>query len=327
MASPRLLLDGSQLHGGIQYWTATGTMGWLLDVVLRLRPASTGPGRLGHVGAHPYAARGPFNSFIDSLSPSPPTSTSAWSTADRLPPHLPTFTYSEGSVLPNIQNMACTDVPLSIYRQQRLHRALGDLAREQLLPPAKSIPAPTPAPNGRTRGQYTGDVRCAVWNAQAFFAQDEARHQAKNAYLQQLLTRCDVVMITEAHGTTGRQQAWRTPLGFRSWWSAGPTTGHAGIGIVVRDSFFAKFEDTQREPWQAIWPGRAGRLQLRGREGALDLIVSYFHTGATIQEPDLYGVPPAHLHRCTSFLALRELLRARISQYIVPATNPHHPRW
>ena len=89
------------------------------------------------------------------------------------------------------------------------------------------------------------------------------------------------------------------------------------MGIIVKDTFLAHFDEKPKPT--AIWPGRSGKLALRGREGALDIVVAYFHTGAEISELDLYGVHPDHAQRCTTFPALREHFRSRLGQALARA--------
>ena len=121
---------------------------------------------------------------------------------------------------------------------------------------------------------------CCVGRRRCFFC----RVHAWGDSLRSLLARCDMVLITEAHGTSGQHKAWTPPQGTTARWSAGPSTGHAGVGIIVKNVFLQRFAEIQ---WETIWPGRALRLRLRGKEGALDVIVSYFHTGAMVQELDM----------------------------------------
>lgn len=57
---------------------------------------------------------------------------------------------------------------------------------------------------------------------------------------------------------------------------------------------------------------------MRGAVGAVDIVVSYFHTGAEVQELDRFGVHPSWMGCCTSFPRLRGHLRDRISDAIRP---------
>ena len=129
----------------------------------------------------------------------------------------------------------------------------------------------------------------------------------------------DAVLIQEAHGTAGAYRSWRAPIGCKSWWSAGASYGCAGVGIVVKQSVLPLFD---AEPvWDVIWPGRAARLMLRGKLGALDLWTVYFPTGVEVTEADFYGVHPAARQQCTSFTALRDHLRVRIARALTPRDN------
>ena len=131
---------------------------------------------------------------------------------------------------------------MNIYRSRRLRRALGALPSTQILPPGRSIPAPPTASPHRRGGQYRGDFGMIAWNAQALFAGDGVRRQAKMRYLHSLVARADVILITEAHGTGGDHAAWRPPQGCRAWWTAGATTGHAGVGVVIKEVFLQRFD-------------------------------------------------------------------------------------
>ena len=302
------------LHAGIQYWTKEGSQGWILDVVFCLRSSIGEPGQTGHARFHPYEPSGSINSNWNSRSAY--TSLQGHLSEDRLLPLLPDFGFGRHDVLPQSFGGPLDDTPLSIYRRKRLLRALGHQPADQILPPARSVPRTPPvAPSVRT-GQFRGDFNCIVWNAQAFFAVEDNRRDAKHRYLLSLLGRSDMVMITEAHGTAGAHAAWRPPRGCQAWWSPGPTTGHAGIGIVVKDSFLHNF--SEKPIWNPFWPGRAGKLSLRGRAGALDLLVVYYHTGAVVTELDLYGVHPDQRVHCSNFPAIRAHLRHRVAQALAP---------
>ena len=125
-----------------------------------------------------------------------------------------------------------------------------------------------------------------------------------------------MLLIGEAHGTEGGNKAWRPPIGTEAWWSAGPTTAHAGVGIIIKKSFLKKFAEAPK--WRVIWPGRAALLSLRGAEGALDILVGYFHTGGAVQDLDKFGVHPDWMEYCTTFPRLREHMRNRISAAVKP---------
>ena len=83
-----------------------------------------------------------------------------------------------------------------------------------------------------------------------------------------------------------------------------------------KDWFLAKFD--ARPMWTVIMKGRAAKFSLRGPEGSLDIVVSYFHTGAVITEHDLFDVPPAARLSCGNFPALRAHLRSRVASSLSP---------
>lgn len=204
---------------------------------------------------------------------------------------------------------------MTFYRRLRLRRALGDLHRATPIP--SGHPGSLAAGHGATRaGQYSGGYRAVVWNAQAFFAARRERAGSKLAFAARLLQRGDFLMLTEAHGTEGMHSAWRPPPGVTAWWSAGASTAHAGVGLLINNGFLANFEANPR--WEVIWPGRAAKLCLKGNQGSLELLVAYFHTGNEVKEADKHGVLPSWWDRCNSFPQLRRHLRHRIAGAIRP---------
>ena len=302
---------------GIHVIDCTGESGFLLMVVMQLLPAEAGPGRSGHqvMGScryHPYQL--PHSSSISSATCSssyPPQA--AVPDGDRLRPRLAQFSFPEDSVLPRDADRAGRrdGVPLSIYRHSRLRRALGAAPLAPVPRGRLTTPAPSAASPDRRLGQFRGDLRIGTWNAQALFAVDPTRRSQKMQYLQQLMKQVDVLLITEAHGTAGDHALWHAPGGCSGWWSPGPSTGHAGVGVVIRKSFLENFDPN---PVKAvIWQGRALKLSLRGSLGALDVVVAYFHTGAALTDMDLYDVRPQEMARCSCFPGLRACLRSRIA--------------
>ena len=304
---------------------------WWLDVVVGVLPlsegstttantsstgsaSSSGPW-LGHHGIHEAASE-------------------HWGgrEADRLRPGIPPRPWGPQDLLPPDWVHALQDLPVTHYRHQRLLRAVGAAPRVPILRPACSrprqpaLPSPSSSPASpsaarparrRAADPFRGDLRVATWNAQAFFAASDVMHDARVRYLDSLLQRSDAILVTEAHGTPGRHQAWTPPPGCRAWWSAGPNTATAGVGIVVQEAFLRRFDPDPQ--WEVLWPGRAARLALRGSDGDLDLIVTYFPTGNVITPTDLYGATPADLPHCTSFWALRARLRQRLADRMASA--------
>ncbi|CAK0903838.1 unnamed protein product, partial [Prorocentrum cordatum] len=197
------------LHGGIQYWDADGSTGFLIEVVWFLRAVPT---------ASSSQLRHEMEAMLDT----------------RCLPVLPPLAYSAEDILPRDPDaLLRLDMPIALYRRQRLLRALG------------SLPRP---------GQFQGEFSAATWNAQAFFCSDEGRFRAKVAYASRLLERACILMITEAHGT----------------------------------------------------------------DGALDIVVTYFHTGSTVTELDKVGVHPNFMEYCSTFPRLREHMRTRLARAIQP---------
>ena len=98
-----------------------------------------------------------------------------------------------------------------------------------------------------------------------------------------------------------------------------PCSCYAGLGLVVKDNFLRRFDANPR--WVVILPGRAAKLELRGGEGALDIFVAYFPTGANITEHDTFGFRRNEIDGCTSFQALRGRMRTRFAGAIAPKAS------
>ena len=191
-------------------------MAWIIDVALLLHPAPAGSTRVSPSEGSQLRSSSSFTYhyhpyYMHGLASSPNPE------GDRIRPPLAPFVFSADAVLPQLENsQSHHDVPMNIYRSRRLRRALGALPSTQILPPGRSIPAPPTASPHRRGGQYRGDFGMITWNAQALFAGDAIRRQAKMRYLHSLVARADVILITEAHGTGGDHAAWRPPQG-PSW--------------------------------------------------------------------------------------------------------------
>ena len=125
-----------------------------------------------------------------------------------------------------------------------------------------------------------------------------------------------MLLLSETHGTEGGNRAWTPPLGCSAWWSAGPTAGTAGVGVMANNSFLQQI--AHQPKWIVISPGRAAVLSLRGDDGFLDVVVTYFHTGGQLSDLDRRGVRPDSYDYCNSFPRLREHLRTRIGRAIKP---------
>ena len=79
------------------------------------------------------------------------------------------------------------------------------------------------------------------WNAQALFCTDPVRRDLKCRYVHRLADKADIVLLQEVHGTEVSNSTWRPPPGTQAFWSQGPTPGHAGVGIIVRDTLLRQF--------------------------------------------------------------------------------------
>ena len=143
--------------------------------------------------------------------------------------------------------------------------------------PRTSAPSQYAPADRLLRGPFVGDYKGSTWNSQGFFATKAMQHWRKRRYLSQLIARSDFVLLSETHGTVGSQAAFTDLPGTKSFWSAG-SAARAGVGIVVQESFLARFDSTTPHLVELL-PGRLAKLPLRGIDGALDIIVAYFPTG------------------------------------------------
>ena len=226
------------------------------------------------------------------------------------------------------------DVPVHILRRNLLRMALGDLPRNVENLVATSVtgrsqswtnsyqPELSPADASRISGAprdgpFTGDYSIGTWNAQALFARDFSRYQAKSRYAHRLAGRFNVMIWTETHGTADGNQAWREPTSCTSWWSPWTSPAAAGVGITVQNKFLEQF-DAARTRWDIIIPGRAAVLRLRGTSGHLDIFAVYFPTGPIVLDEDialqnLDGTLPS------SNFGLRMIMRRILARAILPA--------
>jgi len=302
---------------GIHFVNCTGLSGFVLWVVFELRVASATsrsagrpePSPLGHVCPHRFLR--PSTSLSSSArSRSPPRRPFP---ADRVLPQIPAFSFIANALLLNL-DPNLHEMPLEYYHRQRVRRAVGAIPANTILPPLLSSPVATPVGHASVAGQYKGDIAAIAWNSQALFAADCSRHQAKSAYVHKLMAKADVGLFSEVHGTEESNSVWHAPHGTTAWWSQGPTRGHAGLGIVVKNAFLAKFNPNPQ--FIHLWRGRAALLRLDGPEGSLDIVAAYFHTGSSdrLTEHDLHGLSPAERQHVHSYPASRRSLRCRIAR-------------
>ena len=272
-----------------------------------MRQAATAvAGRPGPYAQAPPIARAPPLP-LPRLRPSPPPLSLA---------HLP----FSSSATAEIQ--ALSDVPVQVHRRRELHRALG-LTAATAHPPPSGGSSGSRSPGGRPPGtsQYQGKLSVVEWNTQALFAVEETRHRDKARHVHHLMATHDVGCWSESHGTADRGAAWREPLGCRSWWSPGPTTGSAGVGITVRKEFLRLFE--HRVHFEVIFPGRAAVLRLEGSQGSLDIYSIYMHTGDCAPLADVLEAGYDPNGRNPSNFELREVLRRRIARAMRPRDLVH----
>ena len=142
-------------------------------------------------------------------------------------------------------------------------------------------PRPDPRDGGRATflGPFHGDYDACAWNAQALFASRTTRQTPKMSKAVELARKHDFSIYSEAHCLRGRADALCLPAEFTAVWSNG-TASTAGIGIVLKRSFLAKFHPVDRQrDWLEIVPGYVAVLRLNGPSGSLDVFCCYFPTG------------------------------------------------
>jgi len=236
---------------------------------------------------------------------------------DRILPSIPPFLFGENDVVPACHTPdSLGSIPLSVYRQRRLMRACGILPSTVSLPPSLTPPLSEANRQLNRQGQFSGSISYGSWNSQAFFCTNLEQHAEKFGYLCSLMSQHDAMALQEVHGTLGTHMAFRSPLGCTSFFSAGASYGTGGIGLVVRDSFLAKFDP--HPTWKVLWKGRAACLRLSGPHGSLDLYTAYFHTGAQVTEGDKDGAYPSVRNADPTFRDLRNHLRKRIADAFAP---------
>ncbi len=82
---------------------------------------------------------------------------------------------------------------------------------------------------------FDGEIRGGTWNAQAFFAYNSEPYRRKVMIIQQMLKHMDLLMITEAHITDWEKAAFCS------------SSRRAGFGIILKDSFLARFSKPKLE--------------------------------------------------------------------------------
>ena len=107
----------------------------------------------------------------------------------------------------------------------------------------------------------------------------KARLQArKGDYLNRLIQTHDFGMIYETHGSKGKAAMYSLPPDCTAFWSHYDPQ-RAGVGLVISNTFLARFAPVQDTDWIQVEQGRLACLHLRGPEGNLDLWTAYLATG------------------------------------------------
>ena len=114
---------------------------------------------------------------------------------------------------------------------------------------------------------FAGDFAGAAWNAQALMASHCGKQHAKMRKAFQLASSHDFLVIEETHSNKGKVLASRIPLNLRAFWSHG-SNYQAGLGLLIKQEFLAKFNPVAESDWREIEPGRTAMLRLRGPQGA-----------------------------------------------------------
>ena len=224
-------------------------------------------------------------------------------TGGRLSPYSKEVKTERGSSCNNARRE--NDIrPESRHRQDKPHNTDGTeasqpvmiqdtikkLLKEERLGPIKGggnkgIEATTP---------YRGNYRGCTWNAQALFTKVE-KQEVKWRYMGKLLKNHDFIGITETHSTEGEVKAKDSFEKSTIFWSHYEKKGDSdtdteskftgGIALALNNNFLDKFDKVDpSKDWTIVEKGRAAKLSLKSKEGALDIFTCYLTAGSTTDD-------------------------------------------
>ena len=126
----------------------------------------------------------------------------------------------------------------------------------------------------------------------------------KGTQLAKIMGTHDFGVFSEVHSTTGKADAYRLPPGCVGFWSH-LSSARAGVGIVLKDTFLARFRKIKDDDFVEFDPGRLARLRLEGPEGCLDIWTVYCTTGKDVKARDhTHAILGANLAPARSVLSI-----------------------
>ncbi len=103
------------------------------------------------------------------------------------------------------------------------------------------------------------------------------------------LTKFNLVGVVEGHSDNAKIEVFKAAsrlVPMVSFWEHGRDSGSGGLGLLIQEAFFKKF---QYYSWDIISPLQCGRLTLIGREGWLDIYVVYADSRGFEHRKPLYN--------------------------------------
>ena len=132
--------------------------------------------------------------------------------------------------------------------------------------------APPPRPSLPECRPYSGDISGMTWNPRAFFARNGIKMNRRLSRVKDLSNKLDFFGLQETHSTPERAAALQIEFPKHSLFWSHCTLQRGGLALGVYTKFLQRFSSVC---WIEIQPGRIGKLELRGRDGASDLYSIY----------------------------------------------------
>ena len=150
-----------------------------------------------------------------------------------------------------------------------------------------------PFQNGAIMFPFADPFKGAAYNCQSLFAYD--RNDTQDFVLE-LASKFDFVGLTETRGTEERNQTLSRVFQLNHHYVYSDLDQYkGGIGLVIRQSFLAKFAALGEDNWLVIVKGRVGRLRLCGTRGTLDLFVVYLDPADHTSQVDCIRLLGEHI--------------------------------
>ena len=120
------------------------------------------------------------------------------------------------------------------------------------------------------RQPYSGAFRGASWNPRAFFARNGVQMNRRINKVRS--ANVDFFGLQETHSFPARAAALQHEFPQHMLYWSHCSRQRGGLALCISHSFLTKFATAT---WVQVEPGRIGKLQLRGRQGSLDLYTLY----------------------------------------------------